>query len=55
MLIAILKSLFKFVLTIGGTLGIVVMMMCMAFVVISFIRGDIRINIIRDKTKKENE
>lgn len=54
MLIA-LQPIFKFILTIGVVLGIVFMILCTAFVFISLIHGDIKINMVRDEAEKQDK
>lgn len=51
-MLAALQPTFKFILTIGVVLGIAFMILCMAFVFISLIHGDIRIGMIEDETEK---
>lgn len=51
MLATILQTLFK----LSVILGIVFMMACTVFVIVCIIRGDIKINIVRDSVEKENE
>jgi len=53
--LATLQLIFKFILTISATLGIVFMIVCTIFVVISFIHGDIKMSMIKDETEKENK
>lgn len=55
MLIAILPYLLKFVLELGALFGLAFMVVCTVFVVICIIHGDIKINIISDKDKKEGK
>ena len=52
MLVA-LQPLLKFILISGATVGVVFMIMCTAFIIISFIRGDIKTNMVRNETEKE--
>ncbi len=54
-MLATLQLIFKFILTISATLGIVFMIVCTIFVVISFIHGDIKMSMIKDETEKENK
>lgn len=54
-MLATLQLIFKFILTISATLGILFMNVCTVFVVISFIHGDIKISMVRDETEKENK
>lgn len=51
MLATILQTLFK----LSVILGLVFMIACTVFVVFCVIRGDIKINIVRDEADKENE
>lgn len=54
-MLAALQPIFRFILTFGTTLGIVFMIICTIFVVISFIHGDIKISVVRDETEKEDK
>ena len=54
-MLAALQPIFRFILTLGAPLGIVFMIICTIFVVISFIRGDIKISMVRDETDKEDK
>ena len=51
-MLAILQLIFKFILTFSAVLGVVFMIACTVFVIISLIRGDIKISMVRDETKK---
>lgn len=51
MLAMILQTLFK----LSVIFGLAFMIACTVFVVVCIIHGDIKINIIRDGTEKENE
>lgn len=51
MLSVILQTLFK----LSVIFGIVFMMACTVFVIVCVIKGDIKINIIRNEADKENE
>lgn len=53
--LATLQLIFKFILTISAALGIVFMILCTAFVVVSVIRGDIKIGMVKDETEKQNK
>ncbi len=55
MLAAILQALFKFVLRLGVIFGLTFMVACTIFVIYCIIRGDIKINIIRNEIEKENK
>lgn len=55
MLLAILQTLFNFMLKLGVLFGLAFMVACTVFVIVCAIRGDIKINVIRSKTEKENE
>ena len=55
MLAAILQAIFKFVLRFGLIFGLVFMVACTVFVIVCFIRGDIRINMVMDCTEKEDK
>lgn len=52
-MLAALQPILKFILTFGAVVGIAFMIMCTAFVIISFIRGDIRISMVKDDTEKK--
>lgn len=54
-MLAALQPIFKFILTIGIVLGIAFMILCTAFVIISLIHGDIRIDMIEDETEKQEK
>ena len=54
-MVAILKALCKFVLTLGTALGLIFMVACTVLVIVCAIRGDIKINIVRRETEKENK
>lgn len=54
-MLATLQLIFKFILTFSAKLGIVFMILCTAFIIISLIRGDIKISIIKDETEKQNK
>jgi len=53
-MLAILQSVFKFILTFSAVLGVVFMIVCTAFVIISLIRGDIKISTIKDEAEKQD-
>lgn len=55
MLLAILQTLFDFMLKLGAILGIAFMIVCTVFVIVCIIHGDIKINIIRNESEKENK
>lgn len=55
MLLAVLQAIFKFTLTLGAIFGLLFMMACTVLVIICVIRGDIKINIIRNKTENEGK
>lgn len=55
MLVVIIQILFKFMLELGAIFALAFMIACTVFVVVCVIRGDIKINIIRNETEKENE
>lgn len=55
MLLAILQAMFQFVLKLGVIFGLAFMVACTVFVVVCVIRGDIKINIVRNKAEKEIE
>jgi len=52
MLLTVLQAMLKFVLILGAIFGLAFMMICTALVVVCVIRGDIKINIIRSKSRK---
>lgn len=54
-MLAALQPVFRFILTFSVTLGIVFIIICTIFVVISFIHGDIKISMVRDETEKEDK
>lgn len=54
-MLAALQPVFRFILTFGTTLGIVFMIICTIFVVISFIHGDIKISMVKNETEKEDK
>lgn len=54
-MLATLQPVLKFILTFSGKLGIVFMILCTAFVIISLIRGDIKIGMVKDETEKQNK
>lgn len=51
MLATILQTLFK----LSAIFGLVFMIACTAFVIACIIKGDIKINIVRNEAEKENE
>ena len=55
MLVAILQSLLKLTLILSAIFGLAFMVVCTAFVIVCIIRGDIKINIIRNKAEKEKK
>ena len=52
MLVAILQTLFKFILKLNLILGLAFMVACTVFVIYCAIHGDIKINIIRNEMEK---
>ena len=54
MLLAILQTLFDFMLKLGVIFGLAFMIVCTVFVIVCIIHGDIKINIVRSKDEKEN-
>ena len=54
-MLATLQSVLKFILTFSSVLGIAFMILCTAFVVVSLIRGDIKIGMVKDETEKEEK
>lgn len=54
-MLATLQYVFKFILTFSAKLGIVFMILCTAFVVVSVIRGDIKIGMAKDETEKQDK
>lgn len=55
MLLAILQTLFNFMLKLGTIFGLVFMIACTLFVIVCVVHGDIRINIVRGSEEKEVE
>jgi len=55
MLLAVLQVLLKFIFTLGAIFGLVFMMVCTVLAIVCAIRGDIRINIVKNKTDKEKK
>ena len=55
MLLAALQALFNFVSKLSVIFGFIFMVACTVFVIICFVHGDIKINIIRSEDEKENE
>lgn len=51
----ILRFWIKFILIFMLKLGIIFMVACTVFVVISFIHGDIKINLLRNKTEEKDD
>lgn len=54
-MLATLQPILKFILTFSAVLGIAFMILCTAFVVVSLIRGDIKISMIKDETGNEEK
>lgn len=54
-MLAILQPILNFILTFSAVLGVVFMIVCMAFVIISLIRSDIKISMIKDATEKQDK
>lgn len=54
-MLAILQSVFRFILIFSAVLGVVFMIVCTAFVIISLIRSDIKISMIKDATEKQDK
>ena len=54
-MLAALQPILNFILTFSAVLGIVFMIICTIFVVISLIHGDIKISMVRDETDKEDK
>lgn len=52
-MLATLQFLIKFILDLSMKLGIVFMIACTVFVIVAFIRGDIKINLLRNKTEEK--
>ena len=55
MLIAILQAMFQFMLKLGALFGLAFMVACTVFVIVCVVRGDIKINIVKDNAEKEAE
>ena len=53
-MLSILQFCIRFILALGIKLGIAFMVMCTALVIICIFCGDIKINIVRSETEKEN-
>lgn len=53
-MLAILQPILNFILTFSAVLGVVFMIVCTAFVIISLIRGDIKISTIKDEAEKQD-
>ena len=54
MLLAMLQTLFNFMLKLSVVFGFIFMIACTVFVIVCIIHGDIKINIVRSKDEKEN-
>lgn len=54
-MLAALQPIFRFILTFSAIVGIVFIIICTIFVVISFIHGDIKISMVKDNTEKEDK
>ena len=50
-MLVILQPILKFILTFGAIIGIVFMIICTVFVIISFTHGDIKISITKNETE----
>ena len=55
MLLAILQAMLKFTFNLGAIVGCAFMVICTVLVIVCVVTGDIKINITRNKTEKENE
>lgn len=55
MLLAMLQTLFNFMLKLSVVFGFIFMIACTVFVIVCIIHGDIKINIVRSNEEKENE
>lgn len=55
MLLAMLQTLFNFMLKLGVIFALAFMIVCTIFVIVCIIHGDIKINIVRSNEEKENE
>lgn len=55
MLLAILQTLFNFMLKLGVLFGLAFMIVCTVFVIVCIVHGDIKINIVRNEVEKENK
>ena len=55
MLIAILQTMFQFMLKLGALFGLAFMIACTVFVIVCIVHGDIKINIVRGNAEKGNE
>ena len=54
-MLAALQFIVRNLLILSTIIGITFMVACTVFVIVCAIRGDIKINVIRSKTEKENE
>lgn len=54
MLLAILQTLFNFMLKLGVILGLAFIMVCTVFVIVCVVHGDIKINIVKSNAEKGN-
>ena len=54
-MLAILQFLTKFVLTSGVVFGVVFMLICTVFVIVSVAHGDIRIKMVRDNDENKDK
>lgn len=54
MLLAILQTLFDFMLNLGVIFGLAFMIVCTVFVIVCIVHGDIKINIVRSNAEKGN-
>ena len=52
MLLAMLQTLFNFMLKLGVIFALAFMIACTVFVIVCVVHGDIRINIIRNESEK---
>ena len=54
MLLAMLQTLFNFMLKLSVVFGLAFMIACTVFVIVCIIHGDIKINIVRSNEEKGN-
>ena len=55
MLLAMLQTLFNFMLKLSVVFGLAFMIVCTVFVIVCIVHGDIKISMVRNENGKENE